>query len=406
MDRTVDQHLADVLRDVDPLPPFELSLLDARGCRLSRDVSAPFDLPAFSSSTRDGFALLASDVAGASIESPVRLLVVDEVRPGHRPRLAVVPGAAVRVHLGSAMPEGAECVVGAELVEFAEDVVTISAPVSSGAHMRRAGAEVAAGARILCQGDRIDARRISLLAAMGLGRVHAHPRPRVVVVTIGDELVEPGAPMLPGSVPDSNGVMLSALVQQLGAVAYRVGPVADDVGTIRQVLEDQLVRADLMLVVGGISASSYEAIVEVANAIGQMEIHRVSMLPGIAQGIGHLGDDRTPVLTLPGYPAAAYVSFEIFAKPLIRRMAGASEVAAAPVRAELLAGVRSPSGRRQYIPSLRVAGTDGVLRVQPLHSEHITAELAQADCLLVVPEVVEELLAGDFVDVLLLDGAL
>lgn len=404
MQRSVEQHLADVLAGVEALPPFELSLLDARGCRLSLDVIAPGALPAFSSATREGFAVRVADLESASIEHPVRLLVVDDVLPGRRPRLAVVPGAAVRVHLGSALPEGTEAVVVAEDVEFADDVVTMSAPVSLGAHVRQAGAELAAGARVLTAGSRIDARRISLLAALGLGRVNAHPRPRVVVVTIGDELVEPGASLLPGTVPDSNGVMLSALVQQLGAVAYRVGPVADDVDTLRQVLEDQLVRADLILAVGGISASSYEAIVEVANGLGEMAIHRVDMLPGIAQGIGHLGDDRIPVLTLPGHPAAAFVAFEVFAKPVIRRMAGAPEVATEAVRAELLAGVRSPAGRKQYIPSQRVPGSDGVLRVQPLHSEHVTAELAQADCLLVVPEVIEELLAGDFVDVILLDG--
>lgn len=404
MQRSVEQHLAEVLDGVEALPPFELSLLDARGCRLSREVIAPNALPAFSSAMREGFAVRVGDVAAASTDHPVQLLVVDDVLPGHRPRLAVVPGAAVRVHLGSALPEGAEAVAVIEDVELADELITVSAPVAAGAHIRQAGAELQAGAHVLPQGSRIDARRISLLAAMGLGRVHAHPRPRVVVVTIGDELVEPGASLLPGIVPDSNGVMLSALVQQLGAVAYRVGPIADDAETLRQVLEDQLVRADLMLVVGGISASSYEAIVEVANALGSMEIHRVGMLPGIAQGIGHLGDDRVPVLTLPGYPAAAFVSFEVFAKPVIRRMAGAPDVRPTSVRAELLAGVRSPAGRRQYVPSLRVPGSDGVLRVQPLHSEHVTAELAQADCLLVIPEVVEELLAGDFVDVLLLEG--
>ena len=405
MQRTVEQHLAEVLALVEALPAFELSLLDARGCRLSQEVFAPNALPAFSSATREGFAVRAADIAAASIEQPVRLLVVDAVLPGHRPRLAVVPGAAVRVHLGSALPEGAEAVVVAESVAVAEDVITISAAVPAGAHIRRVAAELAAGASVLPAGSQIDARRISLLAAMGLGRVQAHPRPRVVVITIGDELVEPGASLLPGMVPDSNGVMLAALVQQLGAVAYRVGPVADDVAALRQVLEDQMVRADLMLVVGGISASSYEAIVEVVNGLGSMEIHRVDMLPGIAQGIGYLGDDRVPVLTLPGYPAAAFVSFEVFAKPVIRRMAGAPDFATTPVRAELLAGVRSPSGRKQYVPSLRIPGSDGVLRVKPLHSEHVTAELAKADCLLVIPEVIEELLAGDFVDVLLLDGA-
>lgn len=405
MQCTVDQHRAELLDGVAALHPFELSLLDARGCRVAHDIVAPGPMPAFSSAAREGFAVRVADVAAASVDHPVRLLVVDAVEPGQRPRLAVVPGAAVRVRMGAALPEGTEAVLPAEAVEVAGEEISVSAPVVEGAHIRRIGAEVQGGATVLAQGARIDARRIALLAALGLGRVLAHPRPRVVIVTIGDELVEPGTATLPGAVPDSNGVMLAALVQQLGAVAYRVGPVADDVATLRQVLEDQLVRADLMLVVGGMAASSYEAIVEVVSELGEMAIHRVAMLPGIAQGIGHLGEERVPVLTLPGYPAAAFVSFEVFAKPLIRRMAGAPDVLSSPVRAELLAGVRSPAGRRQFVPSLRLPGADGVLRVQPLHSEHVTAELAQADCLLVVPDAVEQLLQGDVVDVLLLDGA-
>ncbi len=405
MECSVEAHLAEILAGIAPLPPFDLALLDARGCRLAADVVAPVALPSFSSATCEGYAVRVGDCAEAADESPVQLLVVDAVAPGARPRLAVVPGAAVRVRLGSALPEGAEAVIPADDVALVGEYVTITERTHEGAHIRRAGVELAKDAVVLERGMRIDARRISLLAAAGVGRVRAHPRPRVVIVTIGDELVEPGVALMPGTVSDSNGVMLSALVQQLGAVAYRVGPVADDAEALEQVLADQLVRADLVVVAGGVSASSYETMVEVANRLGSMEIHRVAMMPGAAQGFGRLGDDRIPTLTLPGYPAAAFVSFEVFVRPVIRRMGGAEDVTTPVLRAELLTGIRSGSGRRQYVPSLRVPGTDGVLRVQPLHSEHVTAELAQADCLLVIPEMVEQLIAGDIVDVLPLEGA-
>ena len=399
MQRTVEAHRYAVLSGIDPLPPFDLALLDARGCRLAADVRSPIALPSFSSAACEGFAVRVADCASASAVAPARLLVVDAVMPGDRPRRAVVPGAAVRVRLGSALPEGTEAVIPADEVDAQGDWIAIDAPIGSGAHMRPAGVEFAAGDVVLPRGARIDARRIALLASAGIGRVHAHPRPRVVIITVGDELVEPGAALLPGMVSDSNGVMLSALVQQLGAVAYRVGPVADDPATFEQVLADQMVRADLIVVAGGVSASSYETVLEVANRLGSMEIHRVSMTPGAAQGFGRLGDDGIPMLTLPGYPAAAFVSFETFVGPVIRRMAGADAVEPAAIRAELLAGVRSLPGRRQFIPSVRVPGADGVLRVRPLHSEHATAELAQADCLLVVPEMVEHLVPGDIVDV-------
>ncbi len=405
MQRTVDIHLSELLSGVEALAPFELSLLDARGCRLAADIAAPTALPAFSSSTCEGYAVLTSDVSGASEGTPVRLVVVDEVRPGCRPRRAVVPGAAVLVHLGSALPEGTEAVVHAGDVELDGDVVIITEPVREGDHVRRAGVEMGQGATVLPRGARVDARRMSLLAATGVGGVLAHPRPRVVIVTVGDELVEPGATIHPGVVADSNGVMLAGLVQQLGAVAYRVGPVPDDPEKLQQILADQLVRADLMIVVGGISASSYQTISDVANELGSMQIHRVAMLPGVAQGFGHLGEDRIPVMTLPGYPAAAYVSFEVFVRPVILRMAGADDLEHAPVRAQLQTGLRSPAGRRQFVPSVRLPGEDGVLRVQPLHSEHISSDLALADCLLVIPEAVEQLLAGDFVDLIPLDFA-
>lgn len=405
MQRTVDQHLSELLQGIAPLAPFELSLLDARGCRLAADIAAPTALPAFSSSTCEGYAVLTSDLASATEAHPVRLLVVDEVRPGFRPRRAVVPGAAVLVHLGSALPEGTEAVVHAGDVELDGDSVVFTEPAQPGEHMRLAGVEMGRGATVLPKGARVDARRMSLLAATGVGGVLAHPRPRVVIVTVGDELVEPGASIHPGVVADSNGVMLSGLVQQLGAVAFRVGPVPDDAEKLQQVLADQLVRADLMIVVGGISASSYQTISDVANELGSMEIHRVSMLPGVAQGFGHLGEDRIPVMTLPGYPAAAYVSFEVFVRPVLLRMAGADALESAALRAQLVTGLRSPAGRRQFVPSLRVPGEDGVLRVQPLHSEHITSDLALADCLIVVPDAVEQLMAGDFVDLIPLDVA-
>lgn len=404
MQRTVEAHLAEVLAGIEPLAPFELGLLDARGCRLAEDVIAPVPLPAFSSAACDGYAVTTKDVATASRERAPRLLVVDEVQPGFRPRLAVVPGAAVRVHLGSALPEGADAVVPIRGAEPVGEYVDIVQAVQAGDHVRRAGTELRAGEVVLRRGTRVNARRIALLAATGIGSVVAHPRPRVVIVTIGDELVEAGRKLQPGVVADSNGVMLSALVQQAGAVAYRVGPLADDPELLRDVLADQLVRADLVIVAGGVSASAYETTQEVAGQLGEMAIHRVAMSPGAAQGFGHLGEDRIPMLTLPGHPASAFVAFEVFVRPVILRMAGAPRLDKDIVRAQVQTGLRSLAGRRQFIPSVRSVGADGVMRVHPLHSEHITAELAQADCLLVVPELVEELQAGDFVDVLLLDG--
>ena len=337
--------------------------------------------------------------------APTRLLVVDEVRPGLRPRLAVVPGAAVRVHLGSALPEGADAVLPISGTTADGQYINATQSVRPGEHVRKAGTELIAGDVVVRSGSRIDARRIALLASTGIGTVVAHPRPRVVIVTIGDELVEPGRKLQPGIVSDSNGVMLSALVQQAGAVAYRVGPLADSAEQLMDVLADQLVRADLVILAGGVSANAYETTLEVAAQLGEMAIHRVSMSPGAAHGVGHLGEDRTPMLTLPGHPVSAFVAFEVFARPVILRMAGAPGREQQTVKARLQSEVRSPAGRRQFIPSTRSTGPDGMNNVLPLGSERVTTELAQADCLIVVPEAVEDLMAGDFVDVVPLEGS-
>lgn len=404
MQRTVEAHLADVLSGIEPLAPFELGLMDARGCRLAQDALAPVSLPAFSAAACEGYAVQVKDVAHASRETAARLLVVDEVRPGYRPRLAVVPGAAVRVHLGAALPEGTEAVIPVPATESIGDAIDVIQPARPGDYVRAAGTELEVGDLVLGQGTRINARRIALLAAAGIGTVVAHPRPRVVIITIGDELVDAGKKLQPGVVADSNGVMLSALVQQAGAVAYRVGPLADNAEQLQDILADQLVRADLVVVAGGVSASAYETTQQVAAQLGEMAIHRVAMSPGGAQGFGRLGEDRTPMLTLPGQPAAAFVAFEVFVRPVILRMAGAPKLVHDSVRAELQSAISSPAGTRQYVPSMHSIGTDGVNRVQPLHSEHATTELAQANCLLVIPEAVQEAHAGDFVDVILLDG--
>lgn len=403
--RSVDAHLAALLELVEPLAPFSLGLLDARGCRLAEDVTARWSLPAFDSAECDGYAVSIRDVYGASAETPVRLRIVDEVRPGARPRAAVVSGGAVRVRAGAAIPEGTEAVVPLRSVIDDADWVDVMRAVELGANIRRTGAEVAAGEVIVRHGEVIDARSIALLASTGVGAVHACPPPRVVIVTVGDELIDPGATMLPGAVVDSNGAMLAALVQELGAVAYRVGPLPDDEAHLERAVADQLVRADLILIAGGTSTSAYETITRVVERLGQMQLHRVAIEPGGGQGVGLIGDDDVPVLTLPGHPASAFVSFEVFVRPVILRMAGAERVHRQALRAELLEPLTSTSGVRQYVPSHRGIGTDGVLRVRPLHSQHVTSELAEADCLIVIPDAVEQLVRGDVVDVLPIDGA-
>ena len=188
-------------------------------------------------------------------------------------------------------------------------------------------------------------RDIALLAAVGRGRVSVHPQPRVVIISTGSELVEPGMPLTPGLVADSNGVTIAAAVQEAGAIAYRVGPLPDDAAALLATLEDQLVRADLVVTTGGVSAGAYDTVKAVLSRLGTVEFTTVAMQPGMPQGHGVMGPEETPIFTLPGNPVSAYVSFEVFVRPVIRRMLGHERIYRPVVRAVLAEPLVSPRGQ-------------------------------------------------------------
>jgi molybdopterin molybdotransferase len=231
-----------------------------------------------------------------------------------------------------------------------------------------------------------------------------HPQPRVVVLSTGSELVEPGATLSPGLIVDSNGVTIAAAVQEAGAIAYRVGPVADDASTLLATLEDQLVRADLIITTGGVSAGAYDTVKAVLSRLGTVEFTRVAMQPGMPQGHGTLGPDATPIFTLPGNPVSAYVSFEVFVRPVIRRMLGHQHIYRPVVRAVLAETLHSPAGKRQFARG-HLAVEDGRYVVRPAGGQgsHMLGALAKANALVVVPEDVTEAKPGTAVAVLRLD---
>ena len=233
-----------------------------------------------------------------------------------------------------------------------------------------------------------------------------HPRPRVVVLSIGSELVEPGGQLHPGLIADSNGVTISAAVEEAGAIAYRVGPLDDDADTLLATLEDQLVRADLVITTGGVSAEAYDTVKSVLSQLGTVEFTKVAMTPGMPQGHGTLGPELTPIFTLPGNPVSAYVSFEVFVRPVIRRMLGHERIYRPVVRAVLVDELASPAGRRQFARGhLEVEGGRYVVRPAAAQGAHMLGGLAAANALVVVPEDVTDVKSGTAVAVLRLDEA-
>lgn len=399
--RSVEEHQRIALEAVRPLEPITLPLLDAAGCVLAEEVTAAWPLPSFDNSSMDGYAVLAADVASASSESPVVLDVVDDVPAGYRATERVSPGRAIRIMTGAPLPDGAEAVVPVEATDAGIERVEIRSPVAPGSSIRRAGEDVVAGTPVLEVGTVLTARSIALATAVGRAEVRVHPRPRVVVISTGNELVDPGVPLRHGLIADSNSVMLVTAAREAGAAAFRAGPVPDDEERLMATLDDQLVRADLVVTSGGVSMGAYDTVKAVLSRIGTVEFVKVGMQPGMPQGFGVLGDDAIPIATLPGNPVSAYVSFEVFVRPLIRRMMGFERVHRPVVSAVCTAGFDSPSGKTQFARvQLRVEDGRYVAHPEGAQGSHILGGLARADALAVVPPEVTRVEQGDVLTVI------
>ncbi|MGW0391152.1 molybdotransferase-like divisome protein Glp [Streptomyces sp. NPDC003042] len=430
---SVDEHLADILATVRPLEPIELQLLDAQGCVLVEDVTVPVALPPFDNSSMDGYAVRTADVQGASEEFPAVLTVVGDVAAGSGDLPTVGPGQAARIMTGAPLPPGAEAVVPVEWTdggtgggaafgmtpasaapEGAGGEVRVHRAAEPRAHVRSRGSDVQAGDLALAAGTVLGPPQIALLAAIGRGTVRVRPRPRVVVLSTGSELVQPGEALTAGAIYDSNSFALAAAARDAGAIAYRVGAVADDADTLRSTIEDQLIRADLLVTTGGVSVGAYDVVKEALTSVaagddaadaGSVDFRKLAMQPGKPQGFGTVGPDHTPLLALPGNPVSSYVSFELFVRPAIRALMGlpASETGRPSVRAVLKAdkALGSPAGRRQFLRGKYDAGSGTVSPVGGSGS-HLIAALAHADSLMVVPEDVTSVEPGTELEVVLL----
>jgi molybdopterin molybdotransferase len=433
---SVSEHLENILSQMKPLEAIELQLLDAQGCVLVEDVTVQAALPPFDNSSMDGYAVRVADVEAATAEHPAVLEVIGDVAAGSGDLPEVGPGQAARIMTGAPIPPGAETIVPVEWTDGgagggpatemaahstdpsgAGGEVRVHRPARAGQFVRARGDDVAVGELALAAGTVLEAPQIALLAAIGRDTVRVRPRPRVVVLSTGSELVAPGQPLGPGQIHDSNSYALTAAARAAGAIAYRVGGVADEVETLRATIEDQLIRADVVVTSGGVSVGAYDVVKEALSSIGDsfeegedaqdvgghVEFRKLAMQPGKPQGFGRIGPDRTPLLALPGNPVSAYVSFELFVRPAIRTLMGAQPVHREVVRAVCDEAIdRSPEGRRQFLRGRYDRRTGKVTPVGGAGS-HLVAALAHADCLIVVPEADTSVARGAEVDVVLLD---
>ena len=392
--RSVEEHRRVVAGLINPRPPVSLPLADALGLVLADDVVAPLSLPGFDNSAMDGYAVLATDVADAGQDSPVRLPVAEDIPAGRTDIPTLAAGTAHRIMTGAPLPAGATAVVPVEATDGATDTVTIRSASREGQHIRRAGEDVTAGTTVLRAGQVVTPAALGLAAALGLGELTVVPRQRVLVVSTGTELVGPGVPLQPGQIYESNGVMLAAAVRDAGADVAASPMTGDDVDAFRETLRGHVADADLILTTGGVSAGAYEVVKDALGGSGDVEFVKVAMQPGMPQGAGRL--DGVPVVTLPGNPVSALVSFEVFVRPALRAAMGRPDAERPRRDAVLTEDLTSPRGKRQFRRG--VLDGDAVTSYGPPASHHLRW-LASANCLLELGEDVDSVNAGTRVQV-------
>lgn len=390
--RSVEEHQRVVADLMTARASQRVPLADALGLVLAADVAAPLSLPGFDNSAMDGYAVHVEDVASASDDNPVTLPVAEDIPAGRTDRLVIAPGTAHRIMTGAPAPDGATGVVPVEATDGRTDVVVVRAAVAPGQHLRRAGEDVTAGTVVLRAGDVLTPAALGLAAALGLQHLDVVPRQRVLVMSTGSELVAPGTPLEPGQIYESNAVMLAAAVRDAGAEVVTSTMTSDDVAVFRAELARHAADADLVITTGGVSAGAYEVVKDSLG--GEVEFVKVAMQPGMPQGAGTV--DGTPIITLPGNPVSALVSFEVFIRAPLRRAMSLPEPERPHLQATLTEALTSPRGKRQFRRG--VLDGDAVTSYGPPASHHLRW-LASANCLLELGEDVTELSAGSTVRV-------
>ena len=399
---TAAEYRDQLLALVRPTRVVPAALAQAAGQVLATDVHARVTIPPFDNSAMDGYAVRADDVAQASTEHPVVLPVADDIPAGRTDRLTLAAGTAVRIMTGAPMPDGANAIVQVEATDGGTERVTIHEPRDIGTHVRRAGEDLAVGDLVLRAGTRLTARHLGAAAAAGLGELAVHAPPRVAVISTGSELVRAGEPLAFGQIHDSNSHVLAASVVEAGCEVHPVGCVADDSVELRDTLSWISPQVDAIILSGGVSVGAYDVVKEVLAPLPSMWFGPVAMQPGKPQGSGTL-EDGTLVVTLPGNPVSVYVSFEVFVRSALRRLAGETDVDPRFVPARAATSWRSPAGREQFMPvTITRAGVTPLVHPASRRGSgsHLVGGLAGADGLARVAAAVTEVREGDELEVL------
>lgn len=384
------------------LPPETAQLTRALGRVLAADVASPIDVPPFDRALVDGFAVRAADTEGANAARPRRLVLNREILAcGVAPALPVAAGTATPIATGGMIPRGADAVVMVEQTEFLEDALAIdvSGPVRPGQFLGYAGADMAFGETVLRKGTVVTAREIGMLAACGLAEIAVVRRPRVAVLSTGDELMAPGEQLQPGAIYDSNGAIVAASVAENGGESVALGIVRDDEAALERALRDALARSDLVVLSGGTSKGAGDVSHRILSRLGEpgILVHGVALKPGKPLCLA-VAEGRA-VVVLPGFPTSAMFTFHEFVVPLVRALAGLPPREETAVPARLPQRLTSELGRTEFVMASLAQGDDGLVALPlPKGSGSVTA-FSQADGFFAVPAARSGLEAGETVSV-------
>ena len=397
---SVDEALERILSRITPLPPVDTALAESVGRILAEDVVADRDVPPFRNSAMDGYAVRAEDVRTA----PARLRVIGEVAAGAMPTGIVKTGEAMRIMTGAPMPDGADTVARVEDTDDGRDTVTITKPIPPGLSVRAAGEDLRAGETILRAGTMLRPAELGVLATLGRGRIQTVPRPHVTVLSTGDELVELDAVVGPGKIRDANRYSLAAAARASGAVVETGGIVRDTAAALRTALGAAAARSDVVVTSGGVSVGDHDHVKPVVDELGTMDFWSIAIRPGRPLAFGELrGTERpVPIFGLPGNPVSSLLTFELFVRPALLRLAGHTRLERPRAQARLLEPIDTPSGLRFFARGIHDP-LDGTVRSTGPQGSGILRSMSLANCLIDIPADTDHLDAGAQVTVILID---
>ncbi|MDI6792791.1 MAG: molybdopterin molybdotransferase MoeA [bacterium] len=399
----VEEALMIILNHIRVLDAEKVDILDSLDRILAEEIYSEIDIPPFRSSAMDGYAVVAADTVGALAGNPVYLEVIDDIPAGSLPKRPLSCGQAARIMTGAPLPAGADAVIMVEYTERDDGQVKLFREVSPLENIREAGEDVAEGDLVLPEGTIIRPAEVGMLASLGKRAVSCIRKPRVAILSTGDEVVDIDQELSPGKIRNSNGYSLYAQVVRYGGIPVPLGIAPDDEGKIKSCIEQGLSSSDMLVISGGVSVGDYDLVKGVLADLGaEMKFWKVAMKPGKPLAFGLI--KGKPVFGLPGYPVSVLVVFEQFVRPAMRKMAGRKWLKKPEIEAELCEEIKKKPDRRNYFRGI-VDKKDGqyYARTTGPQGSGMLSSMVKANALLIIPEGVSYLKAGEKVKAQMLD---